>query len=599
MREPSSAQQSLVATAGMTNRSFGLGLLAVALIFLALAAARSTPEALFGANHDDSLYFTTAKALAAGDGLVMPSVPGVPPQTKYPVLYPLLLSAVWLVEPEFPANLDWAWALTLAFGAAGAVIFGILARQLGAGPREALLLTALAVWNPFYVYWSNVLVSDIVFLAFAAGAVTLACRALERHAAGTSWAPQWAGVVCLLWLACATRTLGVAFVAGIAAYALWRGPFGRGSLGRSGWLAAAGALSAVLPIALKLAGFFGRASLPASADTWDGFRDNLLYYTSYLEFWRLSAPTWDVVAAQVAFTFGELLKHPANSLLLLGAEGIAAMWLQLLAITLSAGIYAGTVRRARRVGLHPVHLAAVFYLPIVLLWNYPLLTRFGLPFSLLLLAGASEQVQAIVEQLRKSWREGPLGDRVIGSAFVAGLAALLGLSAYRLVWETPRLLGGLGRTRAELTEPKREAYDWIARNTAPDAVFISYEDASLYLYADRLSMRPASMTTDSFFMQDMDRFNAGLAKLADTALALDADYWFVSPDNFGLGNDPERTRARVTELLKGLPVVFTSRDGRVRVVALEGERWSRVRERRLAREAIFAQSPKPMSDSRR
>ncbi len=568
------------------SRGFAVGLVLLSIVFVAVTAMRGAPEAMFGSSHDDSLYFSTAKALAAGEGLVMPNVPGEPPQTKYPALYPLLLSAVWLIEPDFPANLDWAWALTVAFGVLGVIAFGLLARQLGAGPVEALILTAAAALNPFFVYFSNLLVSDIIFAPLAVGAAVLAHDALSRPARDHNLTLRWAGVALLLVLACWARTVGVAFVAGIAATALWRRQ----------WKPAVWAFGGVAPVALAAAGVFGRASLPPSAEVWEGFRQNLLYYTSYSQFWLLSVPSWEVFWAQLSFNMTELLKHPANALFLMGSEGFVPMWHQLLAITFSIGIVAGVVRRAKQVGLHPIHLAGVFYIPIVLLWNYPLMTRFGLPFSILLLAGASDQVQAIALQLRQTWNKGPVADRLVGAAFVAGLMGILGLSAYRWAWDTPRALQSVVDSRLSLTEPKLEAYAWVAANTEPGAVVISYEDASLYLYTGRQSMRPASLTTEAFYMQDMGSFEDGLDKLADTAFALDADYWVLAPDNFGLAIDPETTRSKVEELLDGLPVVFTSGDGRLRVVRLEGERWAELRERRLAGRPAFAEALRSSSD---
>src|SRR4030095_2426705 len=46
----------------------------------------------FGRGHDDSVYVTTAKALATGEGYRIISLPYQPAQTKYPPFYPLLLS---------------------------------------------------------------------------------------------------------------------------------------------------------------------------------------------------------------------------------------------------------------------------------------------------------------------------------------------------------------------------------------------------------------------------------------------------------------------------------------------------------------------------
>src|SRR6185503_2597184 len=58
----------------------------------------------FGSYHDDSIYATTAKALATGQGYRIISLPSEPAQTKYPPFYPWLLSLIWRVYPSFPEN---------------------------------------------------------------------------------------------------------------------------------------------------------------------------------------------------------------------------------------------------------------------------------------------------------------------------------------------------------------------------------------------------------------------------------------------------------------------------------------------------------------
>ena len=72
----------------------------------------------FGDFHDDSIYYVTAKSLAGGGGYRIESLPGEPAQTKYPPLYPLLLSIAWKFDPQFPRNLTIAaWISWLAFPA--------------------------------------------------------------------------------------------------------------------------------------------------------------------------------------------------------------------------------------------------------------------------------------------------------------------------------------------------------------------------------------------------------------------------------------------------------------------------------------------------
>ena len=80
----------------MTRRT----LVAAAVILLALVPAirlawlsRDGPH--LGFLHDDGVYWVTAKSIAEGGGYRIPSLPGAPYQTKYPPVFPALLSMAW------------------------------------------------------------------------------------------------------------------------------------------------------------------------------------------------------------------------------------------------------------------------------------------------------------------------------------------------------------------------------------------------------------------------------------------------------------------------------------------------------------------------
>jgi len=62
-------------------------------------------EALTGVWEDDGVYLVTAKSLAEGTGYRRIDLPGQPFQTKYPPLYPFLLSCIWRIAPGFPGNI--------------------------------------------------------------------------------------------------------------------------------------------------------------------------------------------------------------------------------------------------------------------------------------------------------------------------------------------------------------------------------------------------------------------------------------------------------------------------------------------------------------
>ena len=97
--------------------------------------------------HYDSIYFSTAKALAQGQGYVLASFPGNPTQTKYPILYPWLLSWIWKLHPSFPENLKDGVRLTEFFGCWSLVAAFLLLRKLPKiSEKVALSITALCAF---------------------------------------------------------------------------------------------------------------------------------------------------------------------------------------------------------------------------------------------------------------------------------------------------------------------------------------------------------------------------------------------------------------------------------------------------------------------
>src|SRR5437868_15514793 len=78
---------------------------ALAIVFVITAFLEVRPLMgnfrLFGQYYDDAIYVVSARSLADGHGYHIESLPGDPPQTKYPIGYPLLLASVWKAFPSF------------------------------------------------------------------------------------------------------------------------------------------------------------------------------------------------------------------------------------------------------------------------------------------------------------------------------------------------------------------------------------------------------------------------------------------------------------------------------------------------------------------
>lgn len=109
------------ALANHRSRRIDLGVLAIIFVagaFVTFVVRSGDP--VIGSAQDDAIYMATAKAIADGRGYIHPELPSHPWQTKYPILYPLVLAAVWRAWPAFPDNVAAVQMLNGAFWIIGA-----------------------------------------------------------------------------------------------------------------------------------------------------------------------------------------------------------------------------------------------------------------------------------------------------------------------------------------------------------------------------------------------------------------------------------------------------------------------------------------------
>ena len=522
---------------------------AVAVVF-AFAAAAPTRE-LFGRAHfDDGVFFASAKALADGDGYVIPNLPGAPPQTKYPVLYPWLLSWVWRAQPAFPANLSLAvWISALCAAAFLAASYFYVRRQPGVGDWTAAACVALTALHPQTLDLSSSLMSDVPFMAFAVAALLAAEIGLDRG--GRPGAMAGAGVAC--GLAFLTRTAGVAFIGAVAVVAIGRRQYREAAVfvascapfvaGHALWKAA------VTPLAT-----------PASAEP--GWVRTAAYMTSYPDFWRLSVPDTDVLLSMLSANLIALLEGPASLALFPPPGGFAG---RLLMITLTAAIVSGLVRLGRQTGVTPAHLALAATAALALTWNFPIVNRLLGAFIPLFCLGAIIEGRHVAVSIADTLRsKRPAMDKTIVAGFGLGVA-LIAASALRSHAVAPsRLLERLNAA-ADRFASENEAYRWLETNAAPDAPTLAYADSRLYLETGLPTSWPTVFTTDILFGREGSLENQ-FDSYFDTARHLGAHYWLVTPDE--MAADTPTGSKWMAEAQSRLPVVFTSTDGRVRIYDL-------------------------------
>lgn len=549
----------------------GLTWLALGLIVavFALAVAHLHPTNFFGLFEDDSIYFSSAKALAQGQGYILPSLPGTPSATKYPILYPLILSLVWRWNPSFPGNLADAVAITVAFGAACIVAgFFFLRRMRSFGTVETLGLTAFCAWHPLVLFFSGNLLSDIPFAALALTAMILADRWLEEPA--KPWLVAVGGMVAGLSLT--MRVFGLAVVAGIMLAAFTK----------RAWMKMLVFAACVAPFLAAVAWrniFHGALTVPVSSGSAAslGWTRAWAYYTSYLAMWKLSVPDVHIFWAMVSNNLGLVAQAPADFFLspLMTSDTMAGRALILLISFVTLG---GIIRQAAAKGWMAFHYVLSFFAVMILFWNYSDAgNRFLLPFYFLFVAGFWVEIKHLVGMVRKAFTTvgGPMSDRILATVMAVGILALGVGIAVNYAAGRRRDLYSLSKKRGESLQAKQEAYRWLVKSAGEQLCclpIVAVEDANLYLYTGRIAISPVlTFATSTLYRQTY--LDESLDHLGDVAKSVNANLWFFAADDFGM--ESKNVATAVTQCLgsqgpERWPVVFRSKDGLV-VIRLLGD----------------------------
>ena len=421
--------------------------LAAAAVFAYAYGIFSTTPSV-GLFHDDGVYVVTAKALAEGQGYRIISIPGAPPQTKYPILFPWLLSLVWRAFPAFPANLPMLRAVPV--GACGLWLCAswALLRRLGASANAASVALLLTIAAPLVLFLSTALLSETLFAALFTTAL-LVLTELERGGKDDRVLGLCAGL--LVGASLLTRTAGApAGVAAGLAFMLQR-------RWMTGFLFATGLMLFAAPWWLWVSRYGSEPILDpfysaASYQSW-----NLVFNYAWPE--KLAVLGFNVVFASEFGQFWGL--NPAH-------------WLGILVALVTSGCLVRGLWRNRR---SIVVLMIVVYLATVLLWVFPP-QRFLVPVLPVLIwfgyVGANQRWPA-----------------------AAALATLLLVSTTPQVLALARGARATGTTwysAAQLLDWRalERQYDWIKAETMPDAVLTGVHDPTHFLFTGRLSLRPYS-----------------------------------------------------------------------------------------------------------
>jgi 4-amino-4-deoxy-L-arabinose transferase-like glycosyltransferase len=520
------------------RKAVAAGGAASALALLAWVYGTALAAPAVGLFHDDGVYAVTAKALATGRGYRIVSLPGEIPQTKYPILFPALLAAVWKVYPPFPENIFWLklvpFACALAWGALG---YRLLRVKTGSA-RAAMVFTALLAISPWVLFLGTALLSETLFAALTAGTLLVLGR-IEQGRCG--WR-EIASAGVLAAAAFLTRTAGVAGIAaGVVVVLL-----------RAGWRRAMVFL--MIALALCAPWIAWQMSQTRSASPTEAYYEVANY------------GQWDIL---FHFTLGQKVRILGENLLGAWTAPAALMgvpptgWGAALAV-LAGGLVAAGFWRRLSGRPRATEILTILYVGLILSWAWPP-KRFLAPILPLLLLygyeGAQFACRGIVRRARGAQ---------------AALVTVALLAAIPGVW-TLAAMTSVARETGAVPEPNTAQDDWhemarlvawINRNTAGDAVLMGNLDPALYLYTGRKSVR--GLRQDPYHLHYDPRGEWPLGSPADLQRAIGAShagYLICTPNLAFRESGPLDQLTR--ELVRGCPdqfwLVYESRDARYRI----------------------------------
>ena len=518
------------------------------------------PATFFGRYSDDALYFSSAQALAQHQGYILPSFPGRPLKPQVPILYPLLLSEVWKLAPNFPGNLVWATRMTEGFGCVMLLCTFFLLRCIaGLGRIPALILTLLCAFHPVLLRLSGLVMTDVPFAAIFLLTILIAHFALssERSSALTVLLGFCAA------LSSSLRTLGYAAVLGLLAYLLYRRDYKRAltfCLGAGAVVAASLLLTAhYTPLAAATNDVVSRST----SLQWQRL---VIFHTEYIRFhWILGIPTVRALLSMLKENCLQLVSSPGP--FLAGAFDRRS-WL--MTAGMSAIVLSGVVRQFRRPEWRALAFMSVPYVLIVVAWPYPIMERFLFPFLPIFLLALVLESQRLVSLALKNLRApASMANRILAAGICAVLAGYSAFAGWNYFVRDRQQLLAAERAHANSLAQRNEAYAWIREQTPADARIVAYEDILLFLYCKRQALRPIALLPataySNMYGSDSPDQSKDLAEMADAPRDAGATYWLVTADDFGLDAEPANTLGRQEEIVALFPLVFRSSQGYARL----------------------------------
>ena len=403
--------------------------------------------------HDDGLYLVGAKSFATGQGHRIISLPGSPWQTKYPPLYPLLLSVVWRVWPDFPENLKLATVLSWLFLPPLLLLVRVLYRRYGFRTRWVWLLIGCLALNPYMALFSRSLLSELPFTVLLLGVFL-------THGRSAAIAGLLAGLAFL------TRTAGLPLLIVMPAWFAMKREFRNAAI-----------FATVMLIFVSGWTLWAGQHRPGLIEPY------LMYYLDYVgyELFNVTPQNFHLYVWRNVDAILTALAVPVLPI----AESI---WTKILAQTIGVAMIIGVYRLAKeREQVRPYAIFGALFCGMLAVWHYPPNGRFLFPLFPLALAGFWVQMSQLGNAIRRAWNDPKQKSAAIIFASVIGVLVAVTLqNNWELMFEVSP---SSDRHERSMTTDTLACANRIAAEIPPGASVVSDNDLLVFLLTGRRSMR--------------------------------------------------------------------------------------------------------------
>lgn len=508
-----------------------LWLIPILLVTLGLCLCNLCPKVV-GNYHDDGVYIVTAKALATGQGYRIISLPDPLPQTKYPFLYPYILSWIWRWNPHFPDNVLPMKLLSVASGLLFlAVSYRLMTRFRYAAPGITLGIVAMAAWCPWTVYFSTMVLSEMPYALISVLALYFSEAALDPATERRRDAYLIAAAL-LSGLAYFVRSIGLMVVVATSIHLFYRREWRRLAL-----------FAGLVFIMIGPWVLWTRILAPPP-----GLNPMELYYVSYTHWISeyiggyFSVSMMNVFCKNLLYCFGGIVTLsnpifvyaplPVNFTIHPGVQAVTVCGVLLL-------LGLGAILTLRRFHYQPrlLDLYIALYLLCVLIWPWSPL-RFLIPvapFLLLYNVRLTDRLTAAFVKrlpranLRRLVRMGVAGFAASGLLLNLALSVVVVRETMTAGFPLPPTAASPGGTWKDSSEA---AMNWIARNTPADATLAAVFDPMCYLYTDRRAVRGFAINpVESFYSAEPSRHSiSSLEEVVANWRRYQVSYLVLIPD---------------------------------------------------------------------